>query len=142
MKVKYIYDTTDDDILSTFMQTIVKTMDTDLTITVSDIDEYEEEDYDIELKLIKEWDDNEAEIMHIIEFLRLLQEQKYTPKFIINFDELFSGTWDFDDLYTENYMLDATPYDEEDESDSPLSEIKDECKKDEDDRYPPAKIDE
>ena len=65
--------------------------------------------------LRKEENDNEAEIMDFIEILRIMQKQKNIIDFEICYEELFLATWDLNDSKDGEYLLEGSPYDDDEE---------------------------
>lgn len=105
---------------------IFKTTDTNLIQNISTPHEKtEERRLILELKLVKDMNDNEAEIMDYIQIIRIIQKQKKIPEFRINYEQLFVATWNLETTNDGNYLLDGSPYeiDEEEWMDTPFEEL-------------------
>lgn len=125
MIIEYTGKTWDDNLMP-FIQSIFERMDTSVSFSedISEETDTDESENVINMKLKKEWNDNEAEIVDFVSVMRVMQKQKKTKRFRMDLEHLFDGTWELDDPFDGNHLLDATPYEEETESDSPLEQLK------------------
>ena len=97
-------------------ESIFECMSTKLTHDKIFEDENIENDK-VKAKIIlkKEENDNEAEIMDYIQILRIMQKQKNIIDFEICYEELFLATWDLNDSKDGEYLLEGSPYDDDEE---------------------------